>query len=61
MLQQPTLDNRLTVHQDGTIAITRVGSIAVAGLTIEETARALDVATGTVKQDWSFARAWLLG
>ena len=31
-----------------------------AGLTIEETARALQVATGTVKHDWSFARAWLL-
>lgn len=30
-----------------------------AGLTVEETARALDVSPGTVKNDWAFARAWL--
>jgi RNA polymerase sigma factor (TIGR02999 family) len=30
------------------------------GLTIEETARVLDVSAATVKSDWSFARAWLL-
>ena len=30
-----------------------------AGLTIEETAEALDVSPATVKLDWSFARAWL--
>ena len=30
-----------------------------AGLTIEETAAALDVSTITVKRDWSMARAWL--
>jgi RNA polymerase sigma factor (TIGR02999 family) len=30
-----------------------------AGLTIEETAEALDVSTATVKRDWTAARAWL--
>jgi RNA polymerase sigma factor (TIGR02999 family) len=30
-----------------------------AGLTIEETARALDVSTATVERDWEFAKAWL--
>jgi len=30
-----------------------------AGLTIEQTAEALGVSTGTVKRDWLFARAWL--
>jgi len=31
-----------------------------AGLTIEQTAQALGVSAGTVKADWTFARAWLL-
>lgn len=31
-----------------------------AGLSIEETAAALDLSPATVKRDWSFARAWLL-
>lgn len=30
-----------------------------AGLTVEETATALDISTATVKRDWAFARAWL--
>ncbi len=30
-----------------------------AGLTVEETARALDVSVGTVERDWRFLRAWL--
>ena len=30
-----------------------------AGLTIDETARALDVSPATVKNDWTFAKAWL--
>jgi RNA polymerase sigma factor (TIGR02999 family) len=30
-----------------------------AGMTIEETAAALDVSTGTVKREWSVAKAWL--
>jgi RNA polymerase sigma-70 factor (ECF subfamily) len=30
-----------------------------AGLTVEETAIALDVAPITVKRDWALARAWL--
>lgn len=31
-----------------------------AGLTVEETAAALDVSEKTVRNDWSLARAWLL-
>jgi RNA polymerase sigma factor (TIGR02999 family) len=30
-----------------------------AGLSIEETARALDLSAATVKNEWKFARAWL--
>lgn len=30
-----------------------------AGLTIEETAEALDISPATVKRDWNLARAWL--
>ena len=30
-----------------------------AGLTVEETAKALDVSRGTVQSEWRFARAWL--
>jgi RNA polymerase sigma-70 factor (ECF subfamily) len=30
-----------------------------AGMSIEDTARALDVSPATVKRDWVFARAWL--
>jgi RNA polymerase sigma factor (TIGR02999 family) len=29
------------------------------GLSLEETAQALDVSVGTVRRDWSLARAWL--
>jgi RNA polymerase sigma factor (TIGR02999 family) len=31
------------------------------GLTVEETARVLDISPITVKRDWSLARAWLYG
>lgn len=31
-----------------------------AGLTIEQTAEALSISTGTVKNEWNYARAWLL-
>ena len=31
-----------------------------AGMSIEDTARALDLSPATVKRDWNFARAWLL-
>lgn len=30
-----------------------------AGMSVDETARALDVAPITIKRDWAFARAWL--
>lgn len=30
-----------------------------AGLTLEETARALDISLRTAKRDWAYARAWL--
>jgi RNA polymerase sigma factor (sigma-70 family) len=29
------------------------------GLTVEETAEVMEVSTGTVKREWSTARAWL--
>jgi RNA polymerase sigma factor (sigma-70 family) len=29
------------------------------GLTIEETAEALDISPATVKRDWAWAKAWL--
>ena len=29
------------------------------GLTVEETAEVLGISTGTVKREWSMARAWL--
>ena len=29
------------------------------GLTVEETAEVLEISTGTVKREWSMARAWL--
>jgi RNA polymerase sigma factor (TIGR02999 family) len=32
-----------------------------AGLSTEETARVLDISTGTVERDWRAARAWLFG
>jgi RNA polymerase sigma-70 factor, ECF subfamily len=31
-----------------------------AGLTVEETAEALDIGTATVKREWALARAWIL-
>ena len=36
-----------------------VGMRHFAGLTIEETARAMDVSPATIKTDWLYARAWL--
>jgi len=30
-----------------------------AGLSIEDTASALEISPATVKNDWTFARAWL--
>jgi RNA polymerase sigma factor (TIGR02999 family) len=51
-------------------AISRLGAIKsryaqiaelrfMAGLTIEETADALNVSHGTIEREWNFARAWL--
>jgi RNA polymerase sigma factor (TIGR02999 family) len=41
----------------------RIGDVVrlrfFAGLSVEETARALEVSERTVKREWSFARAWL--
>jgi RNA polymerase sigma-70 factor, ECF subfamily len=31
------------------------------GLTVEEIAQTLDISSRTVKREWSFARAWLIG
>ena len=31
----------------------------LAGMTTEETAKELDLSIGTIKRDWTFARAWL--
>jgi RNA polymerase sigma factor (TIGR02999 family) len=40
--------------------LTRVVECRVfGGMSIDETAQALDVSAATVKRDWSFARAWL--
>ena len=30
-----------------------------AGLSVEETARVLDISEATVKRDWQFAKAWI--
>lgn len=42
-------------HQQGKIVELRFFS----GLTVEETAEVLGISTGTVKRDWSMAKAWL--
>ena len=31
-----------------------------AGLSVEETAKALELSPATIKNEWAFARAWLL-
>jgi RNA polymerase sigma factor (TIGR02999 family) len=36
-----------------------VGLRYFSGLSIEETAKALDISTATVKRDWAMAKAWL--
>lgn len=46
-------------HHDGRLAdVVRLRYFV--GLSIEETAGALDVSPATVKRDWTYARAWLL-
>jgi ECF sigma factor len=36
------------------------GAAVLGGLSLEETAEALDVSTETVTRDWRFAKLWLL-
>jgi len=48
---------RLSVHHTRAARIVELRFFA--GLSIEETAQALDISIGTVKSEWRFARAWL--
>jgi RNA polymerase sigma factor (TIGR02999 family) len=48
---------RLTATHPRTAQIVRLRYFA--GLSIEETANALDLSPATVKNEWAFARAWL--
>jgi RNA polymerase sigma factor (TIGR02999 family) len=48
---------RLEVVDPGAAAVVRLRYFA--GLSIEDTALALDASPTTVKRDWAFARAWL--
>ncbi len=50
--------HRLSTHSPRASSVVELRFFG--GLTIEETAQAMDVSVGTVKQDWRFARAWLL-
>ncbi|MBD3615081.1 MAG: sigma-70 family RNA polymerase sigma factor [Gracilimonas sp.] len=60
------LEDILSIHQ----ALERLGKIDerqvkvvecrfFGGLTLEETAKALDISTATVSRDWNMAKAWL--
>jgi len=48
---------RLEAHDSRLCEMTMLRFFA--GLTIEDTARALDVSSATVERDWSYAKAWL--
>jgi len=48
---------RLEAVDPGAAAVVRLRYFT--GLSVEETALALDASTATVKRDWAFARAWL--
>lgn len=62
-------DSELLVLDDALEQLAKVSPIQhqivelryFSGLTIEETAYALKISTGTVKRQWTFARAWLHG
>ena len=54
------LDRALTSLADAFPRAARVVQLRfLAGLTTEETAEEMDLSLGTVKRDWTFARAWL--
>jgi RNA polymerase sigma factor (TIGR02999 family) len=64
-------DDRLTALLDVDVALTRLAAIDpqkalvvelrhFGGMSVEETAEALNVATITVIRNWTFAKAWLL-
>jgi RNA polymerase sigma-70 factor, ECF subfamily len=49
--------NRLAAIDSRQVQIVQMRYFA--GLTIEETAQALDISDATVKREWTLARAWL--
>ena len=54
------LDDALTTLEDREPALARiVEHRCFGGLTVEETAEALEISSSTVKRRWSLARAWL--
>jgi RNA polymerase sigma factor (TIGR02999 family) len=68
---QPAVDDRIAILLEIDLTLQRLAGIDsrlaqvvelqyFGGLTIEETARALEVSPITVVRDWKFARAWLL-
>jgi RNA polymerase sigma factor (sigma-70 family) len=64
---EPDTDVDLLALDDALTALARIdphGARIIelrffSGLTIDETAEVLDLSAGTVKRDWSAARAWL--
>jgi RNA polymerase sigma factor (sigma-70 family) len=48
---------RLAAIDDRQVQIVQMRYFA--GMTIEETAQALDISEATVKREWTLARAWL--
>ena len=65
-MSRPALDDLVAVDE----ALTRLETIDprkakivtlryFAGLSVEETAKALDLSPATIKNEWAFARAWL--
>ena len=56
----PILDRPLTRLEQSDPRKAQIVSLRYfAGLSIEETASALDLSPATVKNEWAFARAWL--
>jgi RNA polymerase sigma factor (TIGR02999 family) len=66
-LPEPDTDVDLLALDDALTALARIdphGARIIelrffSGLTIDETAAVLDISAGTIKRDWSAARAWL--